>query len=200
MPTWGVFLNEYEQGGGPLIDIGTHALDLTLWEMDNYEPASVMGCAFKKLGKQENQGNILGHWDVDKYTVEDAAMGFITMKNGAVIVLESSWALNILDDRQAKCTLCGVDGGADMNDGLRLNYVVDDKMVVTKPDLEASGVDYFGGAEDTPGVLEARQWLDAVINDTEPLVLPEQAIVVTRILEAIYTSGATGRAVYFDED
>ena len=38
MPTWGVFLNEYEQGGGPLIDIGTHALDLTLWEMDNYEP------------------------------------------------------------------------------------------------------------------------------------------------------------------
>ena len=200
VPTWGVFLNEYEQGGGPLIDIGTHALDLTLWEMDNYEPASVMGCAFKKLGKQENQGNILGHWDVDKYTVEDAAMGFITMKNGAVIVLESSWALNILDDRQAKCTLCGVDGGADMNDGLRLNYVVDDKMVVTKPDLEASGVDYFGGAEDTPGVLEARQWLDAVINDTEPLVLPEQAIVVTRILEAIYTSGATGRAVYFDED
>ena len=61
-------------------------------------------------------------------------------------------------------------------------------------------MDYFGGAEDTPGVLEARQWLDAVINDTEPLVLPEQAIVVTRILEAIYTSGATGRAVYFDED
>ena len=33
VPTWGVFLNEYEQGGGPLIDIGTHALDLTLWMM-----------------------------------------------------------------------------------------------------------------------------------------------------------------------
>ena len=35
VPTWGVFLNEYEQGGGPLIDIGTHALDLTLWMMNN---------------------------------------------------------------------------------------------------------------------------------------------------------------------
>ena len=35
VPTWGVFLNEYEQGGGPLIDIGTHALDLTLWTMNN---------------------------------------------------------------------------------------------------------------------------------------------------------------------
>ena len=40
VPTWGVFLNEYEQGGGPLIDIGTHALDLTLWKMDNYKPKS----------------------------------------------------------------------------------------------------------------------------------------------------------------
>ena len=38
VPTWGVFLNEYEQGGGPLIDIGTHALDLTLWCMNNYKP------------------------------------------------------------------------------------------------------------------------------------------------------------------
>ncbi|MBR0320556.1 MAG: Gfo/Idh/MocA family oxidoreductase, partial [Clostridia bacterium] len=38
VPTWGVFLNEYEQGGGPLIDIGTHALDLTLWMMNTYKP------------------------------------------------------------------------------------------------------------------------------------------------------------------
>ena len=43
VPTWGVFLNEEEQGGGPLIDIGTHALDLTLWMMDNYEVESVTG-------------------------------------------------------------------------------------------------------------------------------------------------------------
>ena len=38
VPTWGVFLDEEKQGGGPLIDIGTHALDLTLWMMDNYKP------------------------------------------------------------------------------------------------------------------------------------------------------------------
>ena len=42
VPTWGVFLDEEAQGGGPLIDIGTHALDLTLWMMDNYQPKYVV--------------------------------------------------------------------------------------------------------------------------------------------------------------
>mgnify|MGYP000824075328 FL=1 len=49
VPTWGVFLNEYEQGGGPLIDIGTHALDLTLWCMNNYKPKYCVGSVYKKL-------------------------------------------------------------------------------------------------------------------------------------------------------
>ena len=46
VPTWGVFMNEYEQGGGPLIDIGTHALDLTLWCMDNYKPKYCVGTTY----------------------------------------------------------------------------------------------------------------------------------------------------------
>lgn len=58
VPTWGVFMNEYEQGGGPLIDIGTHALDLTLWMMNNYKPKYCVGTAYHKLSQDapENQG------------------------------------------------------------------------------------------------------------------------------------------------
>ena len=37
-----------------------------------------------------------------------------------------------------------------------------------------------------------------VKNGGEVVVKPEQAIVVTRILEAIYESAKTGKAVYFD--
>lgn len=73
VPTWGVFLNEYEQGGGPLIDIGTHALDLTLWMMDNYKPKMVVGSVYKKLGDQNGTGNAWGDWDPKQYTVEDSA-------------------------------------------------------------------------------------------------------------------------------
>ena len=104
-----------------LIDIGTHALDLTLWMMNNYKPKSVMGSVYHKLGKKENAANAWGPWDPEKFTVEDSAFGFITMENGATIVLESSWALNTLDVDEAKCTLSGTEGGADMKDGLRLN-------------------------------------------------------------------------------
>ena len=70
VPTWGVFLNEYEQGGGPLIDIGTHALDLTLWMMDNYKPKYCLGQTFHKLNKDTNQGNAWGNWDPEKFTVK----------------------------------------------------------------------------------------------------------------------------------
>ena len=69
VPTWGVFLDAENQGGGPLIDIGTHALDLTLWEMNNYEPAMVTGSTFRKLADHENSANAWGPWDPKKFTV-----------------------------------------------------------------------------------------------------------------------------------
>lgn len=197
VPTWGVFLNEYEQGGGPLIDIGTHALDLTLWMMDNYKPRMVVGTSYKKLGKQQGTANAWGDWDPEKFTVEDSAFGFVVMENGATIVLESSWALNIRNPIEAATTLCGTKGGADMlDDDLKLNYVKNNRQVVETPDFNAGGVAFYDGAKMDPSELEARLWIDAIINDTEVNTKPEQAIVVTQILEAIYESAKTGKPVY----
>lgn len=197
VPTWGVFLDEEAQGGGPLIDIGTHALDLTLWMMDNYKPKYVVGNSYHKLSQKENAANAWGPWDPTKFTVEDSAFGFITMENGATIALEASWALNSLDVREAQTTLCGTEGGADMQDGLRINGEAHGQMYTKKIELEAGGVDFYDGAGDDPAVLEARQWLQAILNDTEPVVKPEQALVVTQILEAIYQSSQTGEPVFF---
>lgn len=199
VPTWGVFLNEEEQGGGPLIDIGTHALDLTLWMMDNYKPKYVVGNVYRKLADKKNAANAWGPWDPEKFTVEDSAFGFITMEDGATISLESSWALNSLEIGEAKTTLCGTEGGADMKDGLRINGEEFGKTFVKKPALDAKGVDFYDGETESAADIEARQWIDAVINDTEPLVKPEQAIVVTQILEAIYESGKTGKPVFLDK-
>lgn len=197
VPTWGVFLDEEAQGGGPLIDIGTHALDLTLWMMDNYKPKYVVGNAYHKLSQRANAANAWGPWDPSKFTVEDSAFGFITMENGATIVLESSWALNTLDVGEAKTSLCGTEGGADMENGLRINGESHSQMYETEIQMEAGGVDFYDGSGDIPEELEAQQWIDSILNGTEPVVKPEQALVVTQILEAIYESSQTGQPVFF---
>ena len=198
VPTWGVFPDKSKQGGGPLIDIGTHALDLTLWMMDNYEPASVTGSVFRKLADQKETGNAWGDWDPEVFTVEDSAFGFIKMKNGATIQLEASWALNSLEVDEAKTTLCGTKAGADMKDGLRINRVQYGRQCVEKPDLSSGGVDYFDGEAESVQDVEQRVFYDAVVNGKPLTVEPEQALVVTQILEAVYESARTGRTVYFD--
>ncbi|MDR1914823.1 MAG: Gfo/Idh/MocA family oxidoreductase [Clostridiales bacterium] len=197
VPTWGVFLNEEEQGGGPLIDIGTHALDLTLWLMDNYKPKSVVGNVYKKLNSNGTCGNMFGDWDPAEFTVEDSAFGFITMENGATIYLEAAWALNTLDIDEAKTSLSGTKAGADMRDGLRINFDDFNHLVVTKPDLTIGAVAFFEGTNNEPQVIEQRIFYDAVLYGKPLTVLPEQAIVVTQLLEAIYTSAKTGQPVTF---
>ncbi|BCJ95909.1 Gfo/Idh/MocA family oxidoreductase [Anaerocolumna cellulosilytica] len=197
VPTWGVFLNEEEQGGGPLIDIGTHALDLTLWMMDNYEIDSVTGSVYRKLADQKEQGNAFGEWNPEKFMVEDSAFAFIKMKNGATIHLEASWALNTLEVDEAKVSLCGTNAGADMKEGLRINRVHYNKQCVEKPDLDSGGVAFFEGQSETESDIEQRTFYNAVMKGDELVVKPEQALVVTRILEAVYEAGRTGKTVYF---
>ncbi len=205
VPTWGVFPDKSKQGGGPLIDIGTHALDITLWCMDNYDVESVTGSVFYKLGglEQATEGNLFGPWDPKTFEVEDSAMGYIKMKNGAAICLESAWAINLLESREASTTLCGTKAGAEIHSGMsytknELIYNRGRNGQLMEESLSPVGsVAYFGGGGDAEGIEDNRQWLEAVLNGTEPLVKPQQALVVTKVLEAIYESDRQKKEIRF---
>jgi predicted dehydrogenase len=204
VPIWGAFTDKSKQGGGPLIDLGTHALDLALWYMGNYDVASVTGVVNYKLGDKP-EGNMAGPWDPSTFEVEDSAFGFVRMKNGATIFLEAAWALNVTHSREACVTLAGTEGGAENiqiggDYEVTLNSVVGKDLVTTAPDFKGA---YFGasgaqgGGFAVLGSMEAQQWIRAIKEDTDPLVLPEQACVVTEILDAIYRSSESGVPVTF---
>jgi len=166
--------------------------------MDNYDVDSVTGSVFYKLGhmKEAVEGNLFGPWDPDAFEVEDSAMGFIKMKNGASIILEASWALNVLESREASTTLCGTLAGAEIHSGMSydVNELIYNRghngQLMEERLSSVGGVAYFGGGGSEEGVIDCRQWLEAVMNDTEPLVKPEQAFVVTKVLDGIYKAAA----------
>ena len=198
-PNWGVFLNSEEQGGGPVIDIATHSLDLTLYLMNNYEPKMVIGKTHKLLENPE-EANAWGTAGVKETDLEESACAFVLMKNGATILVETSWALNTNDPiKEGSCVLCGTKGGLSIiNDKLTVNTVKYGCLMDTNVTATTAGVDFYAGLKPTSGLTEAINWIAAVKNDTAPVVRPEQAYVVSQILEAIYTSSKTGKPVYFD--
>ena len=198
-PNWGVFLDAEAQGGGPIIDIATHSLDLTLYLMNNYEPEMVVGKTHKALEHPE-AGNIWGDNGVSTTPLEEAACAFIRMKNGATILLETSWALNTDEPiQEGSCVLCGSKAGISLkNNELRINKVELGRQIVTHVDCAAGGVAFYDGADVSPADAEAMAWIDAIVNDHEQIVKPEQALVVSEILEAIYVSSQTGKPVFFE--
>ncbi len=215
VPTWGVFMNKELQGGGPLIDLATHALDLTLWMMDNYEPVSVLGSTYNMLGKMGSAANSMGPWDPKEYEVEDSAFGMVKFKNGATVILEASWAINMIVANEAMTMLCGTKAGVDMfpvsgpivrvadfqsaaDLSVRVNGENNGKLYIQNYSMGAEFIGSGKPKEDfAGGTLEMSTWLDAIRHDTEVVVKPEQAYTVTRILEAIYQSAATGELVLF---
>jgi predicted dehydrogenase len=133
---------------------------------------------------------MFGPWKAEDFGVEDSAFGFITMENGATVMLEASWALNTLDVCEAESTLCGTKAGADMTGGVvKINGDDLGQLYVKTPE--------FGERIENAADVEARMWVEAILRDTDVFVKPEEALTVTRVIEAVYESAKTGRLVEF---
>lgn len=194
LPAYGVYTNKELNGGGVLMDGGPHSIDLPMWLTDNYEVESVRGVTFDKM-KDFPEGNDLGPWDPETFDVEDTAMAMITMKNGMMIYMETAWITNMMQEAPGViASIAGTKAGVDMvgptfECSVRTTKIVDGKLTTEIKNLEEP-VDM--------NAYDINHWIDAIQNGGEPAILPEQAATVTRVIEAIYESAATGKTIFFD--
>ena len=188
VPHWGVFIDKEKQGGGPLIDIGVHILDLTLFLMGYPKPVSASGKTWDMLGKDPNIVNPWGEYDRSKFTVEDFAVGLIKFDNGAVVVLESSFMAN-LDGDPFTTQLFGTKAGATVkgwgDDPIEIFSESNKQLFNMKPKnvphVESSHVD------------EISAFVDAILNNKPSPVPGENGLVLNAVFDALYKSSDTGR-------
>jgi len=186
IPGWGVFTEKEKSGGGALVDIGVHILDLTLHLMGYPKPTSVSGMVAAKFGPRKDLPRVEGgwHWDPKRFDVDDFGVGFIRFQNGASLVLKTSWAGNI-GDPGFNCTLWGTDGGCrfDPLGIFRQEYgSLVDITPVDLPQVRSHSV-------------EVERFVEAIRKGLPSPVPPEEALVTQQILDAIHRSSQTGKEV-----
>ncbi len=188
----GWFTPKAQSGGGPLIDLGVHMIDLSVWLMGNPRPVAVTGCTYSKFADSEVTDSIhsrFGDKNADgTFDVEDLAMGFIRFENGACMQIEFSWASNV-EREQRFFELRGTKSGAAWTS-------IDDQLKIFSEEY-GSTVDYLPRINDshTPHGGNIQNFADVVLNGGKPVFVPQQGFDMIKILEGFYRSAEEGREI-----
>ena len=186
--TW--FVNKKLAGGGCMLDIGVHYLDLALYLMDNWKPVSVSGKVYTKFG---NRGIGEGGWGKSDrnqkitFDVDDFATALIRFSNDMTLDLNISWVAHQEQPDRNNVQLYGTEAGAELAPLkiFRQSRKAGEYEVVAPQNVKV------------PHRYENRQanWLDAIQGKDKPLCTMEQSLVVQKILDGIYASSVRGREV-----
>ena len=172
-------------GGGPLIDLGVHRLDLALWLMGYPKPTWVMGNTYNPIAGP------LAAASGKTFDVEDLAAGFIQFANGATLALEASWAANIQEADLMETRLLGTKAGLlqkNLNEGYTFSADIFQEQHGAQVNIRIN-------TPTTPALSAMHHYADAILNNRPHDAGGEQGLVVMEILDAIYESARTGRPV-----
>jgi len=177
IPGWGYFTNKDMQGGGALMDLGVHVLDLALHALDYPTPDQVLGNTYDFIGKTGGKG-LMGVWDPQKFEVEDAAMAYLSFPNKASIILSASFALNTQADIDRNLEIFGSKGGAKLFPFTLHTELAGELADVTFPYLEEVDIQLKNTAA----------FLDACTGKPSNVCTAEQGAILQEIVERIYQS------------
>lgn len=188
--TQGWFRRRELSGGGPLLDLGVHRLDLALWLMGYPKPVWVMGSAYDHLARK------LQAEDGHEYSVEDLAVAMVKFDNGATLELEASWLANIRENEYMSTSLLGTKAGIHQHnktDGENFGGYTFDAEIFTQ--IEGCSYDLKVHPPIPAAHSHFYSFIDAIVNDTPHDATGEQGLLVMQILEAIYKSARSGKPI-----
>ena len=204
IPKWGQFHMKAHSGGGPVFDLGVHAIDQLFWLMGNPKVVAVSSVTYTKLGNRDehlatslaDSGAFLGvltptpykHSDFD---VEDMAAGFIRLAGGASVAFKTSWAANVPKNTGGTMIL-GTDGGLVL-DPMTLVGNLGSYQVNIEPQVPADEHGPFSGHWG-----ETAHLVDVIRGAAKPIVTRDEVLNVMRTLDALYRSAAEGREIRLD--
>ena len=193
VPSWGVFGRMEEQGGGGLIDIGVHQIDLTWWMMGCPTPVSVTGQTYRTIGDKPGHFGGFGPWDHKTYTVEDFASAYVRFENGATMAIECSFNVNLNEDKQSQ-QIVGTRGGAGLSPLMvqmeQLGHLTDcTPHHIMMLDLQGKKCNWSSHEK------EVADFCNNVLKDKPVSVPGSEAIWTQKIINAIYKSADTGKEV-----
>ncbi len=188
IPNWGVFGRKDLQGGGPMIDIGVHVTEMAHYVMGCPKPIAASGMTATYIGDQPSDvSSMWANWDHKTYTVEDLAVGFVRFDNGAVMVIESSFAAHIEKDVWS-FQLMGEKGGATF-DPLQIFTDANGQMWNNTPGWVGGDGHFFAKMKHFVEVCR-----DGRQNDSSG----EHGLAVQKILDGIYLSAEQKKEVVID--
>ena len=202
IPGWGGWFTAKEMaGGGPIIDLGVHMLDLTMWLMGNPEPVSVMASAYSVFGPKMEA---LGPWGTPnkqgKFDVEDMGCAMIKFKGGQTIMLEAGWAAR-LKREHVYSTLMGTKAGASLERVFSMDGVDDSSIDTLELYTQENGVPVNRNLIVEPDPFMGRlnavgHFVDCLTKKGVECISPgTDGLRIMKILDAAYKSAATGKAV-----
>ena len=189
----GWFGDKSRSGGGPLIDLGVHVIDLVRYLSGNPKPISVYGATFQKLF--DRKGTIgapkylsASASDNDICDVEDLASALIRFDNGEVLSVEAAFSLNIKEP-QGTVELFGTKAGAKLNPELEI-YGVENNYQTNLSFATNTSLSFSGLFDN-----EINHFVDCIINGTECKSPADDGVEMMKILDAVYESARTGHEV-----
>jgi predicted dehydrogenase len=180
IPGWGNFTNKSIQGGGALIDLGVHILDLALSILDYQMPDRIVANTYDYIGKAGGKG-LMGDWDSARFEVEDSCFAHLSFPDNTSIALSSSFALNTKMQKNVNLEVFGTKAGALLNPFTLYTEFAGELTDMTFPHLEEPDIQLKNTAA----------FLDLCAGKPSNICTADQGAILQEIVERIYQSAAS---------